>query len=161
MGKIEAITEKISKKGSKFGIATIMDFHGSFDLMLFEDRLKELQDDFDLNEPIAFKVRISKDESFTRMSIMKIENLKEAKNEKVKIIAKEVVEPPLTIAIPFSDDENLMYKLFDIVANNQGKRELKLLIKSKLADLELETGFKVTSEVENLIHKIEGAYIVV
>lgn len=161
VGKIEAITEKISKKGSKFAIASIMDFHGSFDLMLFEDRLKELQDDFDLNEPIAFKVRISKDESFTRMSIMKIENLKEAKNEKVKIIAKEVVEPPLTIAIPFSDDENLMYKLFDIVANNQGKRELKLLIKSKLADLELETGFKVTSEVENLIHKIEGAYIVV
>ena len=161
VGKIESITEKISKKGSKFAIASIMDFHGSFDLMLFEDRLKELQDDFDLNEPIAFKVRISKDESFTRMSIMKIENLKEAKNEKVKIIAKEVVEPPLTIAIPFSDDENLMYKLFDIVANNQGKRELKLLIKSKLADLELETGFKVTSEVENLIHKIEGAYIVV
>ncbi len=161
VGKIEAITEKISKKGSKFAIASIMDFHGSFDLMLFEDRLKELQDDFDLNEPIAFKVRISKDESFTRMSIMKIENLKEAKNEKVKIIAKEVIEPPLTIAIPFSDDENLMYKLFDIVANNQGKRELKLLIKSKLADLELETGFKVTSEVENLIHKIEGAYIVV
>ena len=51
-------------------------------------------------------------------------------------------------------------ELFDIVANNQGKRELKLLIKSKLADLELETGFKVTSNIENLIHKIEGAYIV-
>ena len=53
-----------------------------------------------------------------------------------------------------------MYKLFDIVANNQGKRELKLLIKSKLADLELETGFKVTSQVENLIQQIEGVYVV-
>ena len=53
-----------------------------------------------------------------------------------------------------------MYKLFDIVANNQGKRELKLLIKSKLADLELETGFKVTSQVENLIHQLEGVHIV-
>ena len=159
VGKIENITEKMSKKGNKFGIATIMDFHGTIELMLFEDRLKELKDDFDLNEPIAFKVRISKDENFTRMNILKIESIKEAKNEKIKTKQKEVVEPPLTIAIPFSDDENLMYKLFDIVINNQGKRELKLLIKSKLADLELETGIKVTSNVENLIQQLEGVYI--
>ena len=85
--------------------------------------------------------------------------IKEAKNEKIKTKQKEIVEPPLTIAIPFSDDENLMYKLFDIVINNQGKRELKLLIKSKLADLELETGIKVTSNVENLIQQLEGVYI--
>ncbi len=160
IGKIEAIAEKISKKGSKFAIATIMDFHGSFDLMLFEDRLKELKDDYDLDEPIAFKVRISKDDTFTRMNILKIESLKEAKTEKVKVISKESLEPPLVIALPFSDDEDSMYKLFEIVANNQGKRELKLLIKSKLADLELETGFKVTSDVEYLIHQVEGAYVV-
>ena len=94
------------------------------------------------------------------MNILKIESIKEAKNEKIKTKQKEVIEPPITIAIPFSNDENLMYKLFDIVINNQGKRELKLLIKSKLADLELETGIKVTSQVENLIQQLEGVYIV-
>ncbi|MBP9490431.1 MAG: DNA polymerase III subunit alpha [Aliarcobacter sp.] len=160
VGKIENITERISKKGNKFGIATIMDFHGTIELMLFEDRLKELREDYDLNEPIAFKVKISKDDNFTRMNILKIESIKEAKNEKIKTKQKEIVEPPITIAIPFSNDENLMYKLFDIVINNQGKRELKLLIKSKLADLELETGIKVTSQVENLIQQLEGVYIV-
>ena len=160
VGKIENIAERMSKKGNKFGIATIMDFHGTIELMLFEDRLKELKDDFDLNEPIAFKVKISKDDNFTRMNILKIESIKDAKNEKIKTKQKEVVEPPLTIAIPFSNDENIMYKLFDIVINNQGKRELKLLIKSKLADLELETGIKVTSNVETLIHQLEGVHIV-
>ena len=160
VGKIENIVEKMSKKGNKFAIATIMDFHGTIELMLFEDRLKELKDEFDLNEPIAFKVRISKDENFTRMNILKIESIKEAKNEKIKTKQKEVVEPPITIAIPFSDDENIMYKLLEMIVENQGKRELKLLIKSKLADLELETGFKVNSNIENLIHKIEGVYIV-
>ena len=74
--------------------------------------------------------------------------------------SKEIIEPPLTIALPFSEDENSIYSLFDLVINNQGKRELKLLIKSKLADLELETGFKVTSQVENLIQQLEGVYIV-
>jgi DNA polymerase III subunit alpha len=160
VGKIENIAERISKKGNKFGIATIMDFHGNIELMLFEDRLKELKEEYNLNEPIAFKVRISKDDNFTRMNILKIESLSDAKKEKLKTKPKEIIEPALTIAIPFSNDESIMYKIFEIVANNQGKRELKLLIKSKLADLELETGFKVTSNVETLIHQIEGIYIV-
>jgi DNA polymerase III subunit alpha len=160
VGKIENIVEKISKKGNKFGIATIMDFHGNIELMLFEDRLKELKEQYNLDEPIAFKVRISKDENFTRMNILKIETILDAQKEKIKTKQKEIQEPPLVIAIPFSDDENLMYKLFEVIANNQGKRELKLLVKSKLADVELETGFKVTSNVENLIHQVPGAYIV-
>ena len=67
VGKIETISEKISKKGSKFGIVSILDFHGTVEFMLFEDKLKELQENFDLNEPIAFKVRISKNDQFTRI----------------------------------------------------------------------------------------------
>ena len=122
--------------------------------------VKELKESYNLEEPIAFKVRISKDDNFTRMNILKIETILDAQKEKVKTKQKEVQEPPLTIALPFTNDESTMYKLFDIVANNQGKRELKLLIKSKLADLELETGFKVTSQVENLIQQIEGVYVV-
>ncbi|MCG3652177.1 DNA polymerase III subunit alpha [Aliarcobacter butzleri] len=160
VGKIESITEKTSKKGNKFGIVSILDFHGTIEFMLFEDKLKELQDEYNHEEPIAFKVRISKNESFTRISVLKIETIFDAQKEKLKIKQKEVQEPPLNIAIAFSEDENIMYKLFDIIANNQGKRELKLIIKSKLADLELETGFKVTSNVENLIKQLEGAYLV-
>jgi DNA polymerase-3 subunit alpha len=53
-----------------------------------------------------------------------------------------------------------MYKLFDLVANNQGKRELKILVKSKLGDIELDTGFKVSNVVEERIEQIQGAYIV-
>ncbi|MGA1933254.1 DNA polymerase III subunit alpha [Arcobacter sp. YIC-464] len=167
VGKIESITEKISKKGNKFGIASIMDLHGNIELMMFENRLKELEDDFGIDlrnpsdsEPIAFKVRISKDENFTRMNILKIESLLDAKKEKVKTKQVEKIEPPLTVAIPFDDKDDVMFKLFDIIANNQGRREFKLLVKSKLADIELETGFKVTSNVENLIKQIEGAYVV-
>ena len=160
VGKIEDITEKISRKGSKFGIVSILDYHGTIEFMLFEDRLKELQENFNLNEPIAFKVRISKNEQFTRMSVLKIETIFDAQKEKVKIKQQEKIEPPLTIALEFSDDEMIMHNLFELVANNQGKRELKLLIKTKLNDLELETGFKVTNKVEELISTIKGAYIV-
>ncbi len=161
VGKVESIVEKISKKGFKFGIASILDFHGNIELMLFEDKIKELNEDFDLEEPIAFKVRITQDEQFgAKMSLRKIESIKEAKKEKLKIKKKELQEPPLHIALEFTNDTQFMYNLFEIIAHNQGKRELKLIIKSKLGDIELETGFKVTSQVENLIKGLEGAYIV-
>ncbi|CAI8207517.1 MAG: DNA polymerase III subunit alpha [Sulfurovum sp.] len=160
IGKIENVIEKISKKGNKFGIATIMDLHGSIELMLFEDRLKTLREDFDLEEPIAFKVRVTKDDNFTRMNILKIENLSDAKKEKIKVKQKAKEEPPISIAVEFSEDEQLMYKLFEIIAHNQGKRKLKLLIKSKLADIELESGFRVNNQVEKLIEQFNGAYII-
>lgn len=167
VGKVENVVQKISKKGNKFGIAHIMDLHGTIELMLFENRIKELEEDFGVDlknpsesEPIAFKVKISKDENFTRMNILKIESLKDARKEKIKTKQKAIQEPPLTIAVPFSNNETSIYKLFEIIANNQGKRELKILVKSKLADIELESGFKVTSNVEKLIHNIEGAFVV-
>jgi len=159
VGKIEEINEKISKKGNKFAIVSILDYHGTVEFMLFEDKLKELRDNFNLEEPIAFKVRLSKTEQFTRMSVLQIETILDAQKEKVKIKQKKIVEPPLVVAIPFSEDENLVHDLFDLIANNQGKRELKLLIKSKLADLELDSGFKVNSNIEKLIHNIKGVYI--
>ena len=160
VGKIESITEKMSKKGNKFGIVNIMDFHGNIELMLFEDRLKELRSDFNLDEPIAFKVRITKDDQFTKINLRKIESLKDAKKEKLKTKAIPKEEPPLNIAIPYSPDDKIMYELFEIIAHNQGKRELTLTIKSKLADIQLQTGFKVTSKVEELIHHLNGVYIV-
>ncbi len=63
IGKIESITEKISKKGNKFGIANVMDLHGNIELMLFENKLKELEEDLDITKPIAFKVKIAKMET--------------------------------------------------------------------------------------------------
>jgi DNA polymerase-3 subunit alpha len=159
IGKVETITERISKKGNKFAIMSLMDFHGNIELMLFEDRLKELREDFNLDEPIAFKVRISKDDQFTRINLRKIETLKEAKKEKIKTKQKAIVEPPITVAVNFTNDDRIMYDLFDIIANNQGKRELKLLVKSKLGDIELDSGFKVTSNIENLVKSLDGVFI--
>jgi len=158
IGKVEEITEKISKKGNKFAIADLMDLHGNIEIMLFEKRLEELKD-FDLDEPVAFKVRVTKDGDFTRMNILKIETLKDAKKEKIKTkqIAKD--EPPLSIAVEFSNSDEIIYKLFDVVANNQGRRPLHLIIKSKLEDIIIETDFKVTNAVEELIKPLDGVYV--
>ena len=159
IGKVEEITERISKKGNKFAIMNLMDFHGNIEMMLFEDKLNELRNEFDLEEPIAFKVKISKDDQFTRITLLKIETLKEAKKEKIRTKQKAIQEPPLTVAVNYDNSDKIIYQLFDLIANNQGKRELKLLVKSKLGDIELDCGYKVNTKVEGLIKTIEGAFI--
>jgi DNA polymerase-3 subunit alpha len=149
IGKIESITEKISKKGNKFGIANIMDLHGNIELMLFEDRLKELEEDFDITKPIAFKVKITKDGDFTRMNILKIESLKDAKKEKVKL-KKEIKHtpepdaPPLILAVNLMPDARVVEELMCLVGKHPGKHPLQLQIKSKLADVIIESHIKVS-----------------
>ncbi len=166
IGKIESITEKISKKGNKFGIASIMDLHGNIELMLFENRLKELEEDFDITKPIAFKVKITKDGDFTRMNILKIESLKDAKKEKVKVKKEqkhtpEPEQPPLILAVNLMPDAKTVEDLMCLVERYPGKRPLELHIKSKLADVIIESKYRVSDlileEAKNLgIYKEEA-----
>jgi len=161
VGKIETIVERVSKKGNKFGIATIMDLHGNIELMLFEDRIKELREGFDLTKPIAFKVGVKIDDFGTKFSLKKIESLKEAKTEKLKKGKKvEKVQAPLNIAIEFSEDDKIIYELFNIISQNQGKREVTLTIKSKLGDVELDSGYYVNNNAEALLKELTGVYII-
>ncbi len=153
IGKIEEITEKVSKKGNKFGIANIMDLHGNIELMLFADRLKELEEDFDLSKPIAFKVKISKDGDFTRMNILKIETLKEAKKEKVKVKKEEQHlqdpqdEPPIILALDLMPDSKIIEELYSLAHRNPGSHQLQIQIRSKLADVVIESKVYVSKAI--------------
>jgi len=162
IGKIESITEKISKKGNKFGIANIMDLHGNIELMLFENRLKELDEDFDTTKPIAFKVKITKDGDFTRMNILKISSMKDAKKAKVKIEkevkhVEEPVQPPLILALNLMPDSKTVEELMCLVERHPGKRSLELHIKSKLADVIIESKMKVSEQILDEVKEL-GIY---
>ena len=159
VGQVENIVEKISKKGTKFGIGTIMDLHGNVELMLFEDRIKELNEDFDLTKPIAFKVRAKVNDFGVQLNLLKIETLKEAKTEKLKTKKKEIKLDPLNVAVEFSNDDKIIYDIFEIVSRNQGKRELKLTIKSKLGDIELDSAYYINNNVEALLKELKGVQV--
>jgi len=162
IGKIEDINRRISKKGNKFGIANIMDLHGNIELMLFENRLKELDEDFDLDKPIAFKVKITKDGDFTRMNILKIESLRDAKKEKIKVkkeekFVPEPILPPLVLAINLMPDSSVIEELFCLAEKYKGNHPLQLCIKSKLSDVIIESKMKVSSMILEEAKKL-GVY---
>ena len=154
IGKVEDVEKKISKKGNQFGIVDLMDFHGNIDIMLFEDKLNELEE-MDLDEPIAFKAKITHTDMFTRIGVTKIMTLKEATKEtkKVKKEVREIPQEPLNLAVKISDDSKILDELYTLVRQNPGSRELKLTIVSKLQNIVIESGIRVNN---NIIKAIDG-----
>ncbi|WP_304543353.1 DNA polymerase III subunit alpha [Sulfurimonas microaerophilic] len=154
IGKVEEIQKKISKKGNPFGIVNLMDFHGNIDIMLFEDKLKELEE-MDLEEPVAFKVKITHTEMFTRIGVTKIMSLKEAKKEckKVKTEIQETPLEPINLAVRLSEKMDVLEKLYSLIRQNPGNRELKVTIVSKLHNVVIESSIRVGT---SLISALDG-----
>jgi len=154
IGKIDSIIEKTSKKGNKFGIANIMDLHGNIELMLFQNRLEELEE-FDKSRPIAFKVRVTKDGDFTRMNILKISNINDAKKNKIKVKKEEIKETPLIetpkpktpliLSIALDSDTSSIEALWNLTQKHTGDTPLELHIKSKLADVIIESKINIST----------------
>ncbi|WP_281951099.1 DNA polymerase III subunit alpha [Nitrosophilus kaiyonis] len=155
VGKVEEIKTKISKKGNKFGIVNIMDLHGNIELMLFSDKLEELEK-MDLDRPIAFKTYVTKDGDFTRIRCDKIMSLEEAKKEKVDTKIEEKQEEPLIIKLNLSHEVYLLEELYRLAQNHPGRRPLKLIISSKLQEVEIESNVYVNSDLVKELSKIEG-----
>ncbi|MBN2767705.1 MAG: DNA polymerase III subunit alpha [Campylobacterales bacterium] len=151
IGKVEEITEKISKKGNKFGIVTLLDYYGSIEFLLFEDKLKELKEDFDLLKPIAFKVKVKKEEGKTSFDVQRIIRLKDAKAARIKVLkdekdeSREIKKSHLPFSV-FVDDLNddTIKSIFDIVSSNPGEYPLELCLRGSSADVVIESSLRVS-----------------
>ena len=154
IGKVEEIQRKVSKKGNPFGIVNLMDFHGNIDFMLFEDKLKELEA-MDLEEPVALKAKIIHTEKSTRTAVTKIMSLKEAKKEckKVKTEIQEIPQPPINLVVRLTQKSDVLERLYTLVRQNPGNRELKITIVSKLHNVVVDSSIRVGS---GLISALDG-----
>jgi DNA polymerase-3 subunit alpha len=154
IGKVEEIVKKTSKKGNQFGIVSLMDFHGNIEIMLFSDKLDELNE-MNLDEPVAFKAKITHTEMFTRIGVTKLMSLKEAKKEckKVKKEIREAPAEPINLAIKLDAGDKVLEDLYKLVRQNPGNRELKITIVSRLQNVVINSAIRVGS---NLIKALEG-----
>jgi DNA polymerase-3 subunit alpha len=148
IGKVEEIQKKVSKKGNQFGIVSLMDFHGNVEIMLFADKLEELGE-MDLEEPVAFKAKITHTEMFTRIGVTKIMTLKEAKKE-TKKVKKEVQEKPpepLNLSVRLDSDMTILENLYSLVRQNPGNRPLSITLIAKLQNVVIESAIRVNSSI--------------
>jgi len=163
IGKVEEITKKMSKKGSMFGLVSLMDFHGNIEVMLFSDKVDQLEA-MDLDEPIAFKVKVTHTEMFTRISVTKIMTLNEAKKEAKKVETKIVEnlppQEPLQLRIRLSDNLETLEKLYTFVRRHPGRREIRLTIVSKLADVVIDSAIRVDNKVIEELSVLEDVDVI-
>lgn len=153
VGKLGEITTKISKKGSKFGIAPLMDFHGNTELMLFEKDLKKIES-LGTERPIAVRANVSKNDQFLRLNIRKLLSLEEALKERVETKIVEIPEEPLVITIPITQALDDLEHLYRLVRDHPGKRELQLVIKSKLQEVCIQTKIFVSTQVVDSLKEL-------
>ena len=148
IGKVEDIQKKISKKGNQFGIVNLMDFHGNIEIMLFSDKLEQLSE-MNLEEPVAFKAKITHTEMFTRIGVSKIMTLKQAEKEtkKTKKEVREVPLDPIHLAIRLDTQTTILDDLYSLVRQNPGNRELKLTIISKLQNIVIDSAIRVDTKI--------------
>ena len=83
IGKVESITEKISKKGNKFGIVNLMDFHGNMEFMVFANIMQKIQN-MNLENPVGFKIEIKRDDTGVKLTCKDALSLEELNKEKDK-----------------------------------------------------------------------------
>ena len=152
IGKVEEIQKKVSKKGNQFGIVNLMDFHGNVEIMLFSDKLEQLNE-MDLEEPVAFKAKITHTEMFTRIGVTKIMTLREAKKE-TKKVKKEIQEKPpepINLSVRLDADINILEHLYSVIRQNPGNRPLSVTIVSKLHNVVIESAIRVNSNIISIL----------
>ena len=145
IGKVEEIKTKIGKNGNKFGIVSLMDLHGNIEMMLFSDKLEQLEQ-MDLEKPIAFKVYVTRNDSFTRIRCDKIMTLEEAKELHIETRLEQRYEEPLIVKIPLEFEQSRLEELYRLAMEHRGKKPLKLLITSKLQEVEIDADVYVNGD---------------
>jgi DNA polymerase-3 subunit alpha len=163
IGQVEDIVKKTSKKGNNFWIATLMDLHGSYDLMLFKNHIDDLENKFDMKQPLAFKVGVVVNDFGARFNLKKIETLEEAQGEKLRkkrSDSNKTVQKPFKIAIDFDLDTTILYTIFDIISKNQGKIEFHIIIKSKFGDIVLESSYHINSYATKQLQQLNKITVI-
>jgi len=148
IGKVEEIQKKTSKKGNQFGIVSLMDFHGNIELMLFADKLEQLSE-MNLLEPVAFKVKVTHTEMFTRIAVSKIMTLKEAAKEtkKVKKEVREAPPEPLNLSVRLDTNMTVLEELYMLIRQHPGNRPLTVTIVSKLHNVVIDSAIRVDTKI--------------
>ncbi len=140
VGKIDALKVRISKKGNKFAIATLMDFHGKIDIMIFERDLEKLNE-FNLDEPIAIKAQVDKVGEFLRVTCRKLMSLEEAKEEK-GAVKDEITVIQRQISENYEED---LLKIHSELMKNPGNKRAVLLITTPFGfSLRINTNIKTS-----------------
>ena len=152
IGKIEKIESKISKKGNPYFIINCIDLHGSYNFMMFEKDKIKLENKFDLSKPIVFDMIVKVDNFGVKFTTKGFKVLKKERSKQTK--------ESVSIRVRDSSNIGIIKNIFDIVSNNQGDIELKLIIYNNKEEIVLSYGDIVSNKIKKELEKIDNIDII-
>ena len=144
VGKVENLKKRRAKKsGNQFGIATLVDYEGSFEFMLFREALSKI-DEIDLDKPVGIKCYIKGEEGGKKRvvcnSLIELEELNSEKIEIAKVVSEEKREKEQKVE-PFYYRKRLtanyqkeLLEIYKKATQSGGEKKLVLV-------LETDSGF--------------------
>lgn len=173
VGKILEVKEKFSKKGNKFYIVQLMDFHGTVELMLFPDNMEKIES-LGIENPIAISAGLTKSDQFVRYRIYEILSLEDAKKKKFtsyKKAPKTQVQSTQSEKTPQQFCENfapikvklnannqiLLDKIYQIARTNTGNYPLELHIALGEKNVLINSSLKVSDTFKTELSNIKRA----
>lgn len=169
-GKVLDIQRKISKKSGKpYGILSMLDYSGKFELMVFESTLETLsamQQEGELR-PIAIKCKVEHKSEKPSLRLLELLSLEEAKEAKVKTKIKkeksssplelneESSSNPLAIVLHTDCNEKLFEEIAQLAHEHPGKHELKIILKDQQETYIFSTPLKIHSSIKESLSHLE------
>jgi len=130
VGKIENIKTRLAKNsGNKFGIITLMDYHGEVEFMVFKDKL-EIFENWPKDELVAVKCYIEKVGDYTRISCKKVMSLSEAKGEEIQVNKIVKMEDYYYSVDIDKDYEKTLLDVYKKAKSKSGNKRLILMLKT-------------------------------
>ncbi|MBD3839426.1 MAG: DNA polymerase III subunit alpha, partial [Epsilonproteobacteria bacterium] len=157
VGKVESVTEKFSKNGSKFTITKIIDFHGDMEFLTNDKHLKKLNE-LDFKLPIVFKAKVVDMGESKKVNLQDVMTLDEAKGLKIGTKKEETrqIEEPLVIILDIKADPCLIDNIFNIATSNKGGKKLIVVLEQQNTKIKIDTKIWINQEAINQIKMIEG-----
>ena len=144
VGSITKLSERINRNNKKFGIITLSDSGGLFEIFVYEEVLFRSRAYLELGSIVLCKINVSKTSDQLRMSASSITPFEKSNGIQAKL---------LKIMI---DSEDAILPLKDIlVSDSKGEQDISLVIKcvGKQVEVELpgkfELGMKTLSSISN------------
>lgn len=153
VGKIEEVVTKISKKGNKFAIVSLMDFHGNLEITAFSKYVEELEK-HDTQKPVALKVRVQKNDEQTRLTLQKVLSLDESQKVKVETKKVEQIGEPLQLNLDAQTSTFELNAIYEACHICRGNRPLVIQIDMQSHDVVLETTMHVSESLNLELEKI-------
>jgi hypothetical protein len=127
--------------------------------MIYENKFQEWEENFNENDLVAFKTKARVNDFGVQLNLIKIIDKKDIKNAKIKKTTIKQPQKPIDIIINYSNNLDILHKIYNIVSKNQGNIKMTININRDKESIKLDSGFYINNNGAKILKQLDEIYI--